>query len=179
MGNHLIGLYGGSFNPFHYGHLNVAISILEACELEKVLICPTFSSAFNKPLAPAKSRAKLVELAIKNIAGLELCDLEIKREGISYTIDTLRELQKKGMQIRLILSDDLIPDFHLWKESEAIIKNFSPIVATRKEGRKEAGFEYIKTRVMQISSTEIRDRLSMGLPCQHLMPYPEEWVGFF
>ena len=176
MADHLIGFYGGSFNPLHYGHLNVAISVKEACNLKSVVLCPTFESPFGKPLAPAKERLALIQLGIKEIAGLEVSDLEIKRGGISYTIDTLREM---GDNIRLIISDDLLDDFHLWKESEAIIKEFSPIVATRVGKKSDGRFEYVKTPIMEISSTNIRERLSKGLPCQHLMPNSKQWQSFF
>lgn len=171
-----IGFFGGSFNPIHNGHLNVAISVKEMCNLDKVILCPSFHSPFNKKLAPALERLHMVKLGIEGIPGLEVSDLEIKRGGVSYTIDTLRELQKiySGALIRLIISDELLERFLSWKEAETIIADFKPIVVRRSYLYKgEAilrGFEPIETPIMEISSTEIRERIAKNLPCQHLMP---------
>ncbi|MCF7852081.1 MAG: nicotinate (nicotinamide) nucleotide adenylyltransferase [Simkaniaceae bacterium] len=169
-----IGFFGGSYDPIHNGHLNAAINILETQHFDKILLSPNFESPFRKKMADPIHRLTMVKLACSKFDGLDVCDIEIKRGGVSYTIDTLNELQRYYPQdeIQLIISDDLIADFPQWKDYEVIIKQFHPILASRLDVKPPPmpGFVVVKTPIVQISSTEIRLRLKEGLPCYHLLP---------
>ncbi|MDN3505002.1 MAG: nicotinate (nicotinamide) nucleotide adenylyltransferase [Rhabdochlamydiaceae bacterium] len=170
-----IGFFGGSFNPIHNGHLNLAVSVLEQLKLDQILLCPNNISPFEKITIEARHRYEMVQLACLHYDHIDVTDIEINRGGMSYTIDTLRELSKvhPDCVIRFIIADELIPDFPRWKEQEAIISEYSPILATR-HGTSHPnlpGFEQVKTPIMQISSTEVRDRIKEGFICEHLLPH--------
>ena len=128
-----IGFFGGSFNPIHNGHLNLVVSVLEQLNLDQILLCPNNISPFEKVTIDAEHRLEMVQLACLHFDKIEACDVEVKREGKSYTIDTLRELSKihPDSVIRFIIADELITDFPRWKEHEAIVSEYSPILATR------------------------------------------------
>src|SRR5262249_44608705 len=112
MGNHLtkkkIGLLGGTFDPFHFGHLNLAIEMKEKQGLDQVWFCPARLSPFKlqEQATDGQHRLKMIQLAIEGLPFFQALDLELLREGPSYTIDTILELQRRegeGVQFYLIL----------------------------------------------------------------------------
>ncbi|PIS03362.1 MAG: hypothetical protein COT85_00765 [Chlamydiae bacterium CG10_big_fil_rev_8_21_14_0_10_42_34] len=150
----MIGFFGGSFDPIHFGHLTLAIDMLETYKLEKILFCPAFCSPFkseNPPKTSPEHRLTMLQLALDH-PQFEILTLELDRKGSSYTIDTIRELQIKGL--RLILSEDVAEDLEQWKEAEELIRLAPPLIGPR----------------TFISSTLIRDRLKKNLYCKHLIP---------
>ena len=153
-----IGLFGGSFDPIHFGHIGLAIDLLEKHKLDQVLFCPAFCSPFrigDPPKAKAEDRLAMLKLAL-DLPQFGLLTLEIERGGISYTVDTLRELRKqRGMALFLLLSDEAFARVHQWKESEEILKMAKPLIAPRE---------------IKISSTQIRERIRNGRYCNHLVP---------
>ncbi|MCB1113879.1 MAG: nicotinate (nicotinamide) nucleotide adenylyltransferase [Chlamydiia bacterium] len=166
----MIGFFGGSFDPIHNGHLNLAVQLKENAGLEKVLFCPTFISPFKaeKQAAHAKHRLKMIEMAIHGAPGFELIDLEIKREGKSYTIDTIQELQKQYHQpFRLLLGEDQWAGFPQWKEAEKLISLAPPLVGRRGAGGTPFA---VDIPLFDISSTEIRARVKAGQWVGHLVP---------
>lgn len=189
-GNKVIGIYGGTFDPIHLGHLNLALEILEIHHLDEIWFCPTNVNPHKQQTksVPIHHRLEMVKLAIQGIPNFSILEVEAHREGPSYTIDTLRELCKKEelqenpKSFRLILGDDAIPHFSYWREPEEIIK-LAPILIGRRSCNSllpelnaapeivqaiEKGFT--STRVLDISSTAIRKRLISGLYCGHLLP---------
>ena len=119
-----IALFGGTFDPVHFGHLNLAIQLLEAHHLDEVLFCPPFQTPFKEsrpPHAPADHRLAMLLLALADLPLFQPCRLEIERRGISYTVATLRELhdiyRKKNEPVEwhLLLSDESLASFHRWK----------------------------------------------------------------
>jgi nicotinate-nucleotide adenylyltransferase len=170
--------FGGTFDPIHFGHINLAIQIKEKAGFDAVLFCPANISPHktdSPPLASSKDRLDMVELAIKDIEGFSICDLEVKRDGPSYTIDTLKKLKKDGV-LNLILTEDSLLQFHLWKNFSEIINIAPPVVGVRYSFKvnpnnnfKIPGKNFIKTTVMEISSTEIRERVKNKLYCGHLI----------
>jgi nicotinate-nucleotide adenylyltransferase len=186
-----IGFFGGTFDPIHFGHLNLAIQLLEIHELDQILFCPAHFSPHKRDEQPQVSkmhRYSMAAIAIERIEKFNILDWEIKREGPSYTIDTIRSLiedrSKVGENIRwhLILGEDSLADFLDWKEVEELVLLAPPLIGCR-IGQSTALdvdlpaslSEVIKrglTKIplMEISSTSIRERLRQKRYCGHLLP---------
>lgn len=159
----MIGFFGGTFDPIHFGHLNLAESLKEREGLKEIWICPAWQSPFKKGVKTAspQDRLAMCKLAIEDFPGFKVIDTEIVRGGPSFTIDTIRSL--KG-SFRLILGDDQVKSFDQWKEADELKKLAPPLIGARFG-------EGIKTPIMEISATDIRNRLAKGLPCAHLVPH--------
>ncbi len=175
------GLFGGTFNPIHFGHINLAIELKEKANLSEIWMVPAHISPFRtqEPLVVAEKRLTMVELAVQEIPGFRVLDLEVKRSGPSYTIDTIKEILSTGEEIVLILGEDALTGFDRWKEYEEIIRQV-PLVVGSRQGSQRATFppeveSAIKkgttpTSLMEISATALRQRLKKRLYCGHLMP---------
>jgi nicotinate-nucleotide adenylyltransferase len=188
MAKKLIGLYGGTFDPFHLGHLNLALEIREKKGLDEVWFCLAKINPHKlngKTPVSAEHRLKILQLALEGIPGYKILDIEIKREGPSYTIDTLRYLLDKEdtkNSFALIIGQDSVQDFFHWRDAEEIVRLVPLYVGSRKcniapgelKGSPvicQALIEgWTPTRVMEISATEVRQRLNQGLYCGHLIP---------
>ena len=131
-----LGLLGGSFNPVHNGHLAIARQTREALGLDQVLFIPT-SRPPHKPndsLAPAQDRYEMVRLAIDSDPAFAISDVEIRRPGKSYTIDTIRLLQQEyGAQTQLffLIGLDAFLDFPSWRDPQTLLKLCSFVVLSR------------------------------------------------
>jgi nicotinate-nucleotide adenylyltransferase len=186
-----IGFFGGSFDPIHFGHLNLAVELMEAHQLEQVLFCPAKINPhkINQENASINHRMEMVKLAIDDNSNFKLLDLESKRKGISYTLDTLRELIAKEelspnrRKFFLLLSDEAILRFFNWHKPDEIVKIVPLLIGSRlpltknllPEKLDQSIYEAItkgwtKTSRMDISSTAIRNRLKKKLYCRHLLP---------
>lgn len=181
-----VGFFGGSFDPIHLGHLNIAIELAERHKLDEVYICPTSQSPFKKsqpPIASKEDRRAMVTAAISPLPHFTLLDLELQNSMPCYTIDTIRALiaadHKKNYF--LLLGEDAIEHFHEWREVEELIKLATPLIGSRttkslnRKGLTSALSSSIEKGlteipIMEISSTQIRDRLKKGLYCGHLLP---------
>ena len=174
----MIGLYGGSFDPIHNGHLNVAIGMMEAHNLDEIWFCPAMLNPLKqqKLSTTPENRLEMLKLAIEGFPGFQAIDIELKRPGPSYTIDTLDSLKGK---LALIIGEDSAKDFHLWRSPEKILARSEIIVASRGKRAPFTGSPEIVTalnkglteiRLMEISSTEVRERLRNGKYCGHLVP---------
>src|SRR4051812_20954921 len=115
------GILGGTFNPVHLGHLLAARQALESLGLDRILFIPCSRPALKSTggLLPAPLRLKLLKLAVKGEQGFEVDDRELRRGGVSYTVETLRELRAEhpGEQFHFLLGSDALKDFPLWRES--------------------------------------------------------------
>ena len=179
-----VGLFGGSFDPVHFGHLNLAIEIYEKVKLDKLFFCPANVSPHKTefpPKATAKDRLNMVKIAIEGIYNFAIYDEEIKRNDVSFTIDTIRKMKKdfSGVNINLIIDQDLLENFHMWKEVNEIFENVNIIIGCRSNFSKEdlplcfksaKNKKIVTTRQIEISSTFIRSRLEKKLYCGHLIP---------
>ncbi|PIU00219.1 MAG: ribosome silencing factor RsfS [Bdellovibrionales bacterium CG10_big_fil_rev_8_21_14_0_10_45_34] len=131
-----LGVFGGSFNPFHRGHLNSILTALEKLQLDKILVVPAFQSP-DKPLIEGPTPEQRFEMARLGIQGqdprVEVSDVEISRGGVSYTVDTIDQLKKQfaGAEIFLIIGTDNFETFDRWKNFERILQNANLIVTTR------------------------------------------------
>ena len=176
----IVGFFGGTFDPIHFGHINLVLEIKEKQGLDEVLFCPAALSPHKlqkPPFASAAERLTLVQLAISDIPGFSVTDLEINRGGISYTIDTLRALYQQKtekVQLRLIIAQDSIQHFSQWREYKEILNIAPPLIGIRADFPTELPDflkkNLVKTNKMEIDGTRIRERLKKGLYCGHLLP---------
>lgn len=185
-----VGFYGGTFDPPHFGHLNLALEILEAHHLDEVWFCPACCNPHKQecqPIASVHHRLEMLKLALEDVPNCKILDIEANRPGPSYTVDTLRSLinqekkKKSPRQICLIIGDDAAPGFCRWHEAEEITR-LAPIFVGRRSTAALApltgGPEICQalqkgmtpTPYLEISSTEIRKRLAAGKYCGHLVP---------
>lgn len=190
MSKKRIGFYGGSFDPVHFGHLNLAIELMEAHQLDEVLFCPARVSPHKLATLPTATehRIKMLELAIEDIFQFRVITNESVRNGPSYTVDTLQQLIDNGLegsepyQLFLMLGSDALSNLLRWHQVERIVAMVPILIGNRSEkmdlahlvAYSEIYQAILKgitpTRRIEISSTEIRDRIRNGLYCGHLLP---------
>lgn len=129
-----IGIFGGTFDPIHLGHIGVAEHVLSTFSLEKILWVPCNIPAHrNKPKTSAKQRLDMVSLAIQKQPLFEVNDSEINRDGVSYTVDTLKEIRLKHPKksLFLIIGVDAFVHFNTWKNWQDILSLANLIVINR------------------------------------------------
>lgn len=169
-----IGFYGGTFDPIHFGHLNLAVNLMEAQNLDEVWLCPAWINPHKQGdnTAPALHRLKMVQLAIEGVAGFKVIEDEIVRQGASYTVETLRRLKAENPDVEfyLLLGDDTALHFFDWKEPQAILELATPLVGSRDEVIPSRLGISVATPLFDISATDIRKRLSQNKFCGHLLP---------
>ncbi len=193
-------LFGGSFNPVHIGHLIVAQDVLEALSAERVVFIPAYVQPLKgKLLFPPEIRLEMLKASINGDKRFSVWDIELKKGKISYTVETLRVYWKeKGRKPLFLMGLDSLFTFHLWKEPEEILNLSTLIVASRGDfekgkienylvnrlrlKRKEFSFDVsgidilslkvlvLKTRRIDVSSTEIRERIREGKSIKYLVP---------
>jgi nicotinate-nucleotide adenylyltransferase len=127
-----IGVFGGSFNPIHFGHLLVADEVSETLGLERVLFVPAARPPHKvgADLAPAQDRVEMTALAVRERPGFEVCDLELRRPGLSYTVDTLSALANLG-QLHLLIGSETFLDLLSWKEPARVAQLARLVVVPR------------------------------------------------
>jgi nicotinate-nucleotide adenylyltransferase len=131
-----LGLFGGSFNPIHNGHLGIARQALEKLRLDRILFIPTGDPPHKQDgaMAPAKDRYEMVRLAIAGDPSFAISDIELTRQGKSYSIDTIRELlHRHGAtnQLFFLIGLDAFLDFPSWKEPQALLATCRFVVVSR------------------------------------------------
>jgi len=156
-----IGILGGAFNPPHTGHLIIAQDILDALKLDKVFFIPVSTSPHKKSNGvDGQLRLEMVNLATSDNQAFEVLDLEIERGGVSFTIDTIRELARSYPEddFYLIIGSDLANEFSSWKNYEDIKKEVKVVVANRKEYPldKKSAYLVVDIRQIELSSSQIR-----------------------
>ena len=172
-----IGLLGGTFNPVHIGHLILAEEVREKLKLDKIIFIPTAVPPHKDDIniAPAADRLKMLKLAVSGNKFFGVCDIEIKRKGRSYTIDTLKELKIKlrADQLYFIIGSDLLKYLNEWKDLNQIIKMVNFIVATRQGYPLEQIPSYIQTlaiRAVDVSGFEVRNCIRENKSFNYLVP---------
>ena len=170
-----IGLYGGTFDPPHYAHLRLAEWVRNHLQLAYIYFIPASIHAFKNEseVTAVQTRLHLVEAAIQNYDRFRISRIEIDRRDVSYTVDTLRKFKEyenlPESELYYIIGIDNLADFHRWKEPEEILK-LAEIVAIRREGfndnqiidKYKEDVSFLCSPVINISSTEIRDKVSEG-----------------
>ncbi len=174
-----VGIFGGTFDPIHHGHLITAQSVKEIRALDKIIFIPSFISPHKADVnsASPEHRMNMLKLAVKGIDFFEVSDYEIKKEGISYTIDTLKEFKKKYDELEFIIGYDNIFKFNTWKNPDEIMKTTKILVLKRKsslppphEDKYVKSALFVETRGIEISATDIREKVTQGMPIHYLVP---------
>ena len=182
-----VGILGGTFDPIHYGHLVIAEDARVALQLEKVLFIPAREPPHKTKgsYSPFRDRVRMTELAIAGNPYFELCLIEAKRPGPSYSVDTLRELQATlgpGAELYFIVGMDSLSSILTWHQPKELISLCRLVVAER------AGYQVdvseleralpglrermvlIDTPELSISSTDLEHRVRCGLPIRYQVP---------
>lgn len=174
-----IGLFFGSFNPIHHGHLIIANYLVEHTSLDKLwfVVTPHNPHKEKKSLANDFDRLHLVNIAIEGDERIEASDIEFKLPKPSYTVDTLAHLTEKypNNEFVLIMGGDNLKSFHKWKNHEAILKNHEVYVYKRPNYEGGELTDHPKIKIvdapeMQISSSFIRKSLKEGKSIRYLVP---------
>ncbi|MBR9977623.1 MAG: nicotinate-nucleotide adenylyltransferase [Bacteroidetes bacterium] len=177
-----IGVYGGTFNPPHLGHLILAQSAIDALDLDRVLLVPAYQSPFKSPSESiaAELRAEMVELAVSDNEQLAGEYFEIRRKNVSFTVDTLRHLHDSHPDdtLFLLMGADTFAEFPLWKDPDIIADLAVPAV-TQRPGYPvdfpghpfEKAARSFSMPLIEISSTEIRKRIRQGRSINYLVPW--------
>lgn len=179
-----VGILGGTFDPVHFGHLNLAISMHEKHHLDEIWWIPVNTNPL-KEKHPSENahRLAMLKLALEAVHYFKIVDIELTRIDDSFTIDTIKILKEKfpDTHFHLLLGDDALDHFMRWKEPEEIVHLAPPLTGARLFSRCpvlkfpekikkifESG--WTKIPLLEISATEIRHRLKQQLPCSHLVP---------
>jgi nicotinate-nucleotide adenylyltransferase len=175
-----IAILGGSFNPPHYGHLALADAALSAFDYERVILIPAYESPFKIGAegADAEDRLDMLISSITAYQRLTVDDCEIRRKGVSYTIDTIADIQKRYCpdgKIGLIIGDDLAADFPQWRNAGEILEKTDIMVAQRlfpENARKKFSFPHktLNNEIMAVSSAEVRERIARNKNWRYLVP---------
>ncbi len=181
-----IGIFGGTFDPIHHGHLITAQSVKEIRNLDKIIFIPAYISPhkLHEKASSPEHRLNMLKLALDDIPFFEYSDYEIKKQDVSYTVDTLREFKKYYEHIDLIIGYDNIFKFHTWKEPEEILKLANVVVLKRKSSNPidyvdkfVQAATFVQTRGIEISATDLRQRVHNNLPIHYLVPKEvEEYI---
>jgi nicotinate-nucleotide adenylyltransferase len=174
-----IGLYGGSFDPVHLGHLLVAQAAREELNLTRLFFIPAAQSPFKPGTQPASAaeRLRLLRLALAGKPWCEVDEQEIHRGGISYTIDTVRDYARRfpWAEIFYLIGADNVAKLSEWRESAELAERVQFAVIPR-PGQAEIPFpapfrgKMLRGFPLGISSSQIRARLKAGEPIEHLVP---------
>lgn len=175
-----IGVLGGSFDPVHNAHLEIAQAAIEKLKLDEVLFVPCYFAPHRegKEVLSVKHRVAMLKRALKDQERLVLSLIEIKRKGISYTVDTLKALKKeypKGTKFCFILGSDSWLQLPTWKNYKTLIKLCEFVVFNRKgfpfqAARNERRATNLKNRPIAISSTQIRQRVHQERSLKDFVP---------
>jgi nicotinate-nucleotide adenylyltransferase len=174
-----LGLFGGSFNPVHLGHLLVAQAAIEELGLDKLFFIPAAQSPFKteNKITPAEIRLQLLRLALAGKTNCEVDEQEIRRGGVSYTIETLRAYAKKfpAAQLFYLIGADNVAKLNEWRAADELA-TLAEFVAIPRPGEPAAEFpkpfrgKILKGFPVEISSSQIRARVKANLPVENLVP---------
>lgn len=188
-----IGLLGGTFNPVHCGHLRAAIEVREICGLAKVIMIPASVPPHkeSRSLVSAEHRLAMTAMAVEDLSGVEYSDVEIKRLGTSYTIDTWRYFKEQlgnTAGLKLILGREVFLEIHTWHRFEELLDEAEFLITNRpfKAFDSDADLldRYLETTLsgfapkletvnvpeLSISSSEVRAKIEAGHSIRFLVP---------
>jgi nicotinate-nucleotide adenylyltransferase len=174
-----LGVFGGTFDPPHVGHLVTAVNVRYALGLDRVLLVVAnvpWQKEGSRLITPAADRLWLTAEAVRGVEGLEASGLELERGGRSYTADTLAELARRqpGVELFTILGEDAAAGFLSWERYGEVAAR-STLVVVDRPGIRAAlpgGFDWVHVEVprLEVSSSDLRDRVLDGRPLDFLLP---------
>ena len=174
-----IGLYGGSFDPVHRGHLLVAQAALEELALDRLLFIPAAQSPFKpgQTPTPAAFRLRWLRLSLAGQTRFSVETLEVERGGVSYSIETVRALQSRfpGARLFWLIGADHVAKLPLWREAETLARSVEFVVIPR-PGEAQATLpepyrlHQLTGWPLKVSASEIRERVRRGQTIRHLVP---------
>ena len=188
IGKIRLGIFGGTFNPPHTGHVEIARSFINALSLDKLLIIPTFIPPHKESsdTVSADKRLEMCRIAFSGIDKCEISDIEIARGGKSYTYLTLSELSRDDTELFFLCGTDMILTLDSWVNPDIIFK-LATICYARRESEEQndakidekialyrdkygAEIIFINSPVIEISSSEIREKIRCGDSCDEFLP---------
>ncbi|MDD3276605.1 MAG: nicotinate-nucleotide adenylyltransferase [Kiritimatiellales bacterium] len=184
-----IGVFGGSFDPVHMGHLTIAQDAVEQLELDRLIFVPAAIPPHKqgKTLADGQQRFEMLQLATEGNLSFEVSNMELQRGGVSYTFDTMTQIQAEhpGAEMFFIVGLDSLTILHSWRNVDELLKNWT-IVPFARGGenparvaeqiqlsnvwKKQLLERLIRIHEIEISASEIRMRLAEGLSIRYLVP---------
>ena len=190
-----LAIYGGTFSPPHLGHVHAAEAFFRAVKPDRLMIIPSAVPPHKAPVrgATPKDRLAMCRLAFSHVPGVEISDIELMREGKSYTVDTLRELSAENRRLVMLVGTDMFLSLDTWYCAKEIF-SFAEIAVIRREDDKEsarlicektdeyrqkyqARIHFIEADPFEISSTELRALLAKGASVsQYLQEAVEEYI---
>ena len=188
-----VGIIGGTFDPIHFGHIYLAEAARDAAGLDKLIFMPARLQPFktDEDVTDCMHRFRMTELAVSGIDRAEVSDYEIKQPELSYTINTLRAMKKsfdRETRIYFIIGTDAFLKIEKWKEPEELLADYSFVIGSR-PGYKDyelkkhilkmqklynADIIKIENKQVDISSTEIREKLAKCEDVSEFLPEPVE-----
>ena len=177
---HRIGVMGGTFDPIHHGHLVAASEVADVFSLDQVLFVPTGEPVFkqDREVTPAEHRYLMTVIATASNPRFTVSRVDIDRPGLTYTIDTLRELRSTHPDAELffITGADVLPEILRWKDADELW-SLAHFVGVNRPGHHlddtglpASGVSLMEVPAMAISSTDCRDRVRAGMPVWYLVP---------
>lgn len=176
-------LFGGTFDPPHVGHLIIGAIVKESENFQRMIFVPGSipPRKTRGDISSVEERLEMLRLCLDPDANFELSEMEIRRGGVSYTIETIAEVKSRwdldSQHVHFLMGSDSLEELHLWKDYEEILKECQVLVAPRAGFRRSRIFPQILSRVrfvkvprIEISSSEIRKRVRLGLTVRYMVP---------
>jgi len=182
-----LGIFGGAFDPPHTGHLTIAGGVRDALGLDRVVFIPYAAGPHrdSPPLAAGADRLAMLKVCLEGRSGFSVDDRELCRGGLSWMVETLRELsgEHPGAELYLIVGADQVEVFSTWRDWREILE-LARVAVVGRPGHEPAGgppelrerMELVELPPMHLSSSEVRRRVRDGLSIRHLVP--EAVVGY-
>ncbi len=176
-----IGLFGGTFDPPHVGHLVTAVNVRHALQLDLVVLMVAnvpWQKQGSRAITPANDRMAMVQAAVADVDGIEAGDVEIRRGGASYTADTLAALAERypDSDLYTVVGDDAAAGITTWERYDEVVTRSTLVVVDRPGAPVELSeqFPWVRVEVprLEVSSTDLRARVSDGRPLDYLVTEP-------
>ncbi|HDP69103.1 MAG TPA: nicotinate (nicotinamide) nucleotide adenylyltransferase [Candidatus Marinimicrobia bacterium] len=178
-----LGLYGGTFDPPHNGHLAIAQQCLTQFQLNRILFIPTYIPPHktSREISTARNRLAMLRLALQPFPDFEISKVEIERRGVSYSIDTIlqikKELNLERKDLYFLIGIDSLAEFHSWYQPQRIMAEAQVVVAARPQYSLTdiavefcEQVEFLSNPLIDISASTIRQKVKNGEPICGLVP---------